>query len=155
MNCLRWLECWDHEFESHSSYGCLCAFILALLFCVQAEVLQRADPPSRESYWLCMGLRNWKSGQDPTKWVQSHRKIERWVDWMKYVVCHITVGNKMEQYTVFTWRFGGRDRECYFLIEKRQSRIPGLRWDGNIKVELKQVDCGCVCWIQLVRFRVQ
>jgi hypothetical protein len=40
----------------------LYAFILPL--CCR---LRRADPPSKESYRLCIGLRNWKSGQGPTK----------------------------------------------------------------------------------------
>jgi hypothetical protein len=30
MNCLRSLERWDRGFESHSRYGCLCAFTLCL-----------------------------------------------------------------------------------------------------------------------------
>jgi hypothetical protein len=35
--------------------------------CVQVAILRRADPPSKESYRLCIGLRNRKSGQGPTK----------------------------------------------------------------------------------------
>jgi hypothetical protein len=65
---LRSLEHWDRGFESHSRHGCLCLFILFVLFCVQvAAALRRADPPYKESYRLCIGLRNWKSGQGPTK----------------------------------------------------------------------------------------
>jgi hypothetical protein len=30
MNCVRSLEHWDLGFESHSGYGCMCAFILCL-----------------------------------------------------------------------------------------------------------------------------
>jgi hypothetical protein len=41
------------------------------LFCVRVVLcvgfVQRADPPSKESYRLCIWLRNWKSGQGPTK----------------------------------------------------------------------------------------
>jgi hypothetical protein len=37
------------------------------LFCVLVAALWRADLPSKESYRLCIGLRNWKSGQGPTK----------------------------------------------------------------------------------------
>jgi hypothetical protein len=33
MNCLRSPERWDHEFESRSRHGCLCAFILFVLSC--------------------------------------------------------------------------------------------------------------------------
>jgi hypothetical protein len=31
------------------------------------QALQQADPPSKESYRLCIDSRNWKSGQGPTK----------------------------------------------------------------------------------------
>jgi hypothetical protein len=54
MNCIRTLEYWDRGFECHSRHGCLCAFILFVLSCVG----RRADPPSKESYRLCTGLRN-------------------------------------------------------------------------------------------------
>jgi hypothetical protein len=37
------------------------------LFCVLLEALRRADPPSKESYRLCIGSRNLKSGQETTK----------------------------------------------------------------------------------------
>jgi hypothetical protein len=30
VNCVRPLERWDREFQSHSRHGCLCAFILCL-----------------------------------------------------------------------------------------------------------------------------
>jgi hypothetical protein len=37
----------------------VCVFILSLLlFCVYVAALRRADPPSTESYRLCIGLRN-------------------------------------------------------------------------------------------------
>jgi hypothetical protein len=38
--------------------GYLCAFIL----CV-GSALWRADPPPKESYWLCIGLRYWKAAK--------------------------------------------------------------------------------------------
>jgi hypothetical protein len=38
-----------------------------LLFCVQVATLRRTDPPSKESYRLCIGLRKWKCGQGPKK----------------------------------------------------------------------------------------
>jgi hypothetical protein len=34
MNRLRPREKWGRDFESHSRHGCLCAFILFVLFCV-------------------------------------------------------------------------------------------------------------------------
>jgi hypothetical protein len=45
----------------------LCAHILFVLFCVQATAFRRVDPPSKESYRLCVGSRNRKSDQGPTK----------------------------------------------------------------------------------------
>jgi hypothetical protein len=32
----------------------LCAFILFVLFCVLVAALRRADPPSKETYRLCI-----------------------------------------------------------------------------------------------------
>jgi hypothetical protein len=46
---------------------CVCVYSVFVLFCVYLEALRRADPPSKKSYWLCIGSRNWKSGQGPTK----------------------------------------------------------------------------------------
>jgi hypothetical protein len=51
------------------------------LFCVmpsflQAAALQRADPPSEESYRLYKRSINWKSGQGPTK---GCRAIDGWI----------------------------------------------------------------------------
>jgi hypothetical protein len=36
-------------------------YSMFVLSCVQVEALWRADPPSKESYWLCIGLRISKS----------------------------------------------------------------------------------------------
>jgi hypothetical protein len=36
------------------------------LFCEQVTAFRWADPPSKESYRLCIGWRNWKKGQGPT-----------------------------------------------------------------------------------------
>jgi hypothetical protein len=41
----------------------VCLFCLSCLSCMQAETLWRADPLSKESYRLCIGLGNWKSIQ--------------------------------------------------------------------------------------------
>jgi hypothetical protein len=35
-----------------------------VLFCIQIEALRRADPQSKESYRLCIGLRIWKAAKD-------------------------------------------------------------------------------------------
>jgi hypothetical protein len=47
------------------------AWISAIIMClccpVYVAALLPADPPSKESYRLCMGSRNWKSSQGPTK----------------------------------------------------------------------------------------
>jgi hypothetical protein len=69
MNPLRSLERWDRGFESHSRRGCL--YCLSL-FCIYVALcvgrgLAKGWSPSKESYGLCIGSRNWKSGQGPTK----------------------------------------------------------------------------------------
>jgi hypothetical protein len=50
MICFRSLKHWARGFESYSRHGCLCAFILFLLFCVQVGALRQDDPSSKESY---------------------------------------------------------------------------------------------------------
>jgi hypothetical protein len=45
----------------------VCVYSVFVFSCVYATALRRADPPSKESYWLCIGSGNWKSGQGPTK----------------------------------------------------------------------------------------
>jgi hypothetical protein len=57
MNCLRSLDRWDRGFESHS-WMSVCVYSVFVLSCVQVAALRRADPPSKESYRLCIGLRN-------------------------------------------------------------------------------------------------
>jgi hypothetical protein len=32
----------------------VCVYSVFVLFCVYVAALQRADPPSKESYWLCI-----------------------------------------------------------------------------------------------------
>jgi hypothetical protein len=46
---------------------CLCIYGVFVLFCLYVAALRRADLPSKESYRLCIGLRNWKNSQGPTK----------------------------------------------------------------------------------------
>jgi hypothetical protein len=53
------LKHWDRGFESHLRHVCL------RLFCVQVAALRRADPPSKESYRLC--VRNRKKWLRPNK----------------------------------------------------------------------------------------
>jgi hypothetical protein len=53
--------------SSNSTQGIIVLWVYAvfMLFCVLVVVLRRADPPSKESYWLCIGFKNWKVGQVP------------------------------------------------------------------------------------------
>jgi hypothetical protein len=89
MKCPRSLELWYRGFEFHSRHGCLCAFILCLFSCVEVAALRRADPQSKEFYRLCIGSRNLKSGQGPTKTCRAiifinaviqpiQRRMENW-----------------------------------------------------------------------------
>jgi hypothetical protein len=68
MNCLSSLELWGRGFESHSRHECLCVpLFFMFLVCTYVAALRRADRSSKESYRLCIGLKNWKSCQSPTK----------------------------------------------------------------------------------------
>jgi hypothetical protein len=46
---------------------CVHLLYVCAVLCVQIAALRRADPLSKESCLLCIGLRNWKSSQGPTK----------------------------------------------------------------------------------------
>jgi hypothetical protein len=78
MNCLRSLERWDRGFHPTQAWISVCACSVSMLSCVQAEALRWADPPSKESYRLYIGLRNWKSSRDPRK---DCRAIDRQCRW--------------------------------------------------------------------------
>jgi hypothetical protein len=104
MNCLRSLERWDRGFKSQSRHGCLCAFILFVLFSALVEALRRADPPSKESCRLCVRSRTWKSGQGPTKgcraimiiiiiWIEGPAKI--WT--LELLVRNLTADNLLSR----------------------------------------------------------
>jgi hypothetical protein len=45
----------------------MCVYSVFVLSCAQVVTLTRADPLPKGSYLLYIGLRNWKSGQGPTK----------------------------------------------------------------------------------------
>jgi hypothetical protein len=45
----------------------VCVYSVFMMSCVQVAALRRADPPFKDCYQLCMGLRNRKSGQGPAK----------------------------------------------------------------------------------------
>jgi hypothetical protein len=46
-----------------------------VLFCVEVAASRRTDPPSKESNRLCIGLKDWKSGQVSNNGLYSHREI--------------------------------------------------------------------------------
>jgi hypothetical protein len=64
---------WRHRVSV--SRGCSTATVVRVTYCNTsiAAALRRADPPTKESYQLCIGLRNWKSSQGP----KGCRAIER------------------------------------------------------------------------------
>jgi hypothetical protein len=69
MNCLSSLELWgrglNHTQSMHVSIARLIPFCVVL--CVRRGLMTGWSPPSKESYRLCIGSRNWKSGQGPRK----------------------------------------------------------------------------------------
>jgi hypothetical protein len=49
-------------------------------------------------------------------------------------------------YKILVWKLGGRDRLAELLRRK---------WEDNIKMDLKEIVCEDVDWIQLAQYRVQ
>jgi hypothetical protein len=52
----------------------------------------------------------------------------------------------------------GKGRDAYrFLVEKPEGRrplgIPRRRWEDNIRMDLREVGCGCVDWMELAQDR--
>jgi hypothetical protein len=45
----------------------VCIHSFVVLFCLYVGAFRPADPPAKESYWLCIESRNWKSSQGPEK----------------------------------------------------------------------------------------
>jgi hypothetical protein len=64
----------------------VCIYSVFVLCCVYVAASRRVDSPSKESCRLCIGLRNWKSGQGPTKGLQSHRQIDNVREQVQYGV---------------------------------------------------------------------
>jgi hypothetical protein len=64
---------------SFKAWMSVCVYSVSVLFCVEVAALWRTDPPSKESYRLCIGLRNWKSVQGHTKGLQSHNIKIVWI----------------------------------------------------------------------------
>jgi hypothetical protein len=50
MNRLRAFECWGPRFDNHSRNGCLCAFILFVLFCMQVDAHQKGCSTVDDDY---------------------------------------------------------------------------------------------------------
>jgi hypothetical protein len=49
-------EAWNIFVRSNAGIGASNLIQVVNLFCVLVAVLRRVDPPSKESYWLCIGL---------------------------------------------------------------------------------------------------
>jgi hypothetical protein len=54
----------------------VCFYCVFVVSCMQVAALHQADPPSEESYRLCIRSRNWRSGQGPTKSCRAIDRIE-------------------------------------------------------------------------------
>ena len=52
----------------------------------------------------------------------------------------------------------GEGRDVYRVLvgkpeERRALGRPRLRWEGNIRMDLRKVGCGCVDWMELAQVR--
>jgi hypothetical protein len=45
----------------------VCGRVSVCVYCVYVAGFRLADPPSKESFQLCIGLRNCRNGSGPTK----------------------------------------------------------------------------------------
>jgi hypothetical protein len=65
MNFLCALKDGDRGFESHSRHGCVCACVYSVfgMSCVSVAGLRQADPPSKESYRLCIDQETGKAAK--------------------------------------------------------------------------------------------
>jgi hypothetical protein len=57
-----------------NSWMSVCVYFVSVLFCMQEAASWRADSPSKKSYRLCIGWRNWK------KAVKIQQKVCRAID---------------------------------------------------------------------------
>jgi hypothetical protein len=58
-------------FEFRLWHGCLCLFCVRVVLCIDRG-LATGWSPSKESYRVCIGLRNWKNRYASNKGLQSH-----------------------------------------------------------------------------------
>jgi hypothetical protein len=70
----RTLESWVRiPLEARMS---VCVYSVLVFFCVYVMALRKTDPPSKESYQLCIGLRDRKRGKGPKCCRAREREIE-------------------------------------------------------------------------------
>jgi hypothetical protein len=76
FNCRsQWPRALRHELSSPAptlkswvripleSWMSVCVYSVCDASCLQVVVLRRADPPFKESYWVCKRSRNWKAAK--------------------------------------------------------------------------------------------
>jgi hypothetical protein len=139
MNCLRSLERWDRGFESHSRHGCLCAFIL----CV-GRGLATGWSPSKESYRLCIGLRNWKTGHGPT---EGRRAVDE---------CMNDMGRAAWELPSSNWKLG---KHCCIFLKTEWNQVVCIEFKIPfpasqkthcvcISIVQRQTDRFCLCYLR-------
>jgi hypothetical protein len=106
----------------------VCVYSLLVFLCIGIG-LATGWSPSKESYCLSIGLRNWKRGQGPTKRLQSRRYVDRQV--LKLIqellcaisnsLCVIIISNFHSQIWLQSWG-------CKRYISPRCWYLPTRLW---------------------------
>jgi hypothetical protein len=98
-------------FQSHSRHECLCAFMLCCVVLCVGSGLATGWSPSKESYCLCIRLRNWKAASHGEKFILYERVCWFLGSWLCYYL--IPVYSRTNFIRVSQFKFG--DNVLIFL----------------------------------------
>jgi hypothetical protein len=110
---------------------CVRWFCVCVVLCVGRGL----DPPSKGSYWLCVGSRNWKSGQGPTKGCSS---LKLWIGESEHLAFKLRVLNRTR---VIHYVF-----DCYnWMFPYVTSAYASFLLDFRSQAKLASYNAICLC----------